>query len=77
MKLELITTGEINDRDISENISENTLAILLHEKDEAFYWIEISAEGNQFYVPDGHIGTKTNNIIEAIAALKKFIIDNN
>lgn len=76
MKFELITTGEINNRDISENISESTLAILLHRKDEAFYWIEISAEGKQFFVPDGHTGTKTNNIIEAIAALKKFIIDN-
>jgi len=69
--LKLLFRSEIDDVDVLENISEETNAVLI---DEDNCWIEISEDG--FFVPDGWIGTKTKNIIEAKNALIKFKIDN-
>ena len=69
--LNFLLRSDITDIDVLNNISDNTDAVLI---DEDNCWIEISENG--FFVPDGWIGTKTNNIIEARNALIKFKIDN-
>ena len=69
--LNFLLRSEINDFDVIDNICDDTKAVLI---DEDNCWIEISDNG--FFVPDGWIGTKTKDIVEARAALIKFKIDN-
>ena len=73
MKLEFIKREEISDIDIINNISEKTVAILLHDE---IYWIEVYADGS-FGVNNGWSYDYTTNILEAIELLNKFINDNN
>lgn len=69
--LNFLLRSEITDIDVIDNICDDTKAVLI---DEDNCWIEISDNG--FFVPDGWVGTKTKDIVEARAALIKFKIDN-
>jgi len=70
--LNYLLRSEITDTDVLDNISDNTTAIYI---DEDSCWIEVLNDNN-FFVPDGWSGTKTNDIVEAKTALIKFKIDN-
>ena len=75
MRLKSLTyllRDEITDTDVLENISDDTTAIYI---DEDNCWIEVLND-NTFFVPDGWVGTETNDIDEAKTALIKFKIDN-
>ena len=69
--LKFLLKSDIEDIDVLNNISDNTDAILI---DEDNCWIEINNDG--FFVPDGHIGNSTKNIVDATIYLQKFKIDN-
>ena len=77
MRLKSLTyllRDEITDTDVLENISDDTTAIYI---DEDNCWIEVlNNNDNTFFVPDGWVGTETNDIDEAKTALIKFKIDN-
>jgi hypothetical protein len=70
--LNYLLRSEITDTDVLENISDDATAIFI---DEDNCWIEV-LNNNNFFVPDGWVGTETNNIDEAKTALIKFKIDN-
>ena len=70
--LNYLLRSEITDSDVLNNISDNTTAIYI---DEDTYWIEELSD-NTFFVPDGWVGTVTNNFDKAKTALIKFKIDN-
>jgi hypothetical protein len=70
--LNYLLRSEITDTDVLENISDDATAIFI---DEDNCWIEVLKNHN-FFVPDGWVGTETNNIDEAKTALIKFKIDN-
>ena len=77
MRLKSLTyllRDEITDTDVLDNISDDTTAIYI---DEDNCWIEVlNNNDNTFFVPDGWVGTETNDIDEAKTALIKFKIDN-
>ena len=77
MRLKSLTyllRDEITDTDVLDNISDDATAIYI---DEDNCWIEVlNNNDNTFFVPDGWVGTETNDIDEAKTALIKFKIDN-
>ena len=77
MRLKSLTyllRDEITDTDVLDNISDDATAIYI---DEDNCWIEVLTNNdNTFFVPDGWVGTETNDIDEAKTALIKFKIDN-
>ena len=69
--LKLVRVSDIKNYDIIDNISEETLAILIDEDD---CWIEVRENG--YFVSDWFDGNFTTNILEAVECLQKFKQDN-
>lgn len=74
-KMKLILKSEITNTDILENINANTEAILLLQKNNTDWWIDVLKDGS-FEVQDGWTSFQTNNIFEAINYLNEFIVKN-
>jgi hypothetical protein len=70
--------SEITDTDILDNINDECIGIFLY-KESCWFEVRKPLENNDnkvFFVDDGWVGTKTNDIIEAMYLTKKFYNDN-
>jgi hypothetical protein len=77
-EFQFILATQITNIDILDNLSKECIAILLYKEN---WWIEIWKPNfynsyKQYYIDNGWIGVKTNDILEAISYLKEFYINN-
>ena len=71
MKLEYIKKESIVNTDILDNITDKTIAILLHvDETNTNWWIEINPDYSLF-VPNSWDGFKTTSICKAVEYLQE------